>query len=284
MKQKTIFGLIIFTIIFVIPLLSADCPVGYICGGTDIVVNIAGGMFCTDDGENWIDFSVSPAQNNPTTGLGNCYESSAVGDNFCCPAGSECAPTGEMGPEGELYNCIYTDKNFCWKLETEEDCTNYTKWVAVNSIESHKGEGYCGIDDTSVAYISGEWCWDEVDCSCKWDGANNKCTALDNSTAQCELTGTQSAIGGECTYTMETWQDNCELDGFIYASWTVIGTGDYALGGTRESECQDTGVITIPCEKIVKLDFFTWLNVIVVILILVLIYYSYIKVKNEKKK
>ena len=79
---------------------------------------------------------------------------------------------------------------------------------------------------------------------------------------------------------METWEDNCDLDGFIYASWSAVGTGIYASGGNG---CTDTGVTTIPCEKIVKLDFFTWLNIIVVVLILILIYYSYIKVKKKKK-
>ena len=283
MDKKSVILLTGLALLFVIPLLSADCPVGFICGGTDIEVTIISGMFCTVDGENWIDYSISPAQTNPTIGLGNCYEPNAVGDKFCCPAGSECVPTGQMGPEGEYYNCVYTDKNFCWKLDTEADCNNYTKWVAVNSIESINREGYCGVDDTTVELVGGEYCWNEISCNCKWNSINQECEALDNSTAQCSNTKTQLTGWGECTYTMETWQDNCDLDGFIYASWSAEGTGDYAIGGSKESECQDTEVTTIPCEKIVKLDFFTWLNIIVVVLILILIYYSYIKIKKKKK-
>lgn len=279
MRQKTIFGLMILIVLFVIPLLSADCPVGFICGGTEIEITIQSGMFCTSDGENWIDYSVFPFQTNPTIGLGNCYEPSAVGDKFCCPSGSECSPTGQMGPKGEYYNCIYTDKNFCWKLDIDTDCTNYTKWVAINSVESHEGDGYCGINDDSIQFIAGKYCWDEIFCGCEWDSANQNCTAIDNRTQVCNDTFVP-VEQGVCTYTMETWQDNCEVDGFIYASWSVLGTGIYAAGGNG---CEDTGVITIPCEKIVKLDFFTWLNILVVVLILVLIYYSYIKTKKKKK-
>ena len=280
MNKKNIFVLMIFTIIFVIPLLSADCPPGAppgsICGGGGIEITIQTGMFCTDDGENWIDYSGGVPLNFPTIGLGNCYQSTAVGSKFCCPAGSICEFQGQSG----LYNCVYTDENFCWKLDNEASCNNYTKWIAEDSIEAHKGEGYCGADDTTILYVGGEWCWDEIDCSCQWDNVNNNCTAIDNSTRQCENTMTQLGNEGICNYTMDTWQDNCDLDGFIYASWTVNGTGIYAAGGNG---CVDTTVTPIPCEKIVKLDFFTWLNVIVVILILVLIYYSYIKVKKEKK-
>lgn len=265
-------------VLFVIPLLSADCPAGFICGGGEIEVTIQSGMFCTANGENWIDYSVFPPQTNPTIGLGNCYEPDAVGNKFCCPAGSKCSPTGQMGPEGEYYNCIYTDKNFCWKLDTEVDCTNYTKWVAVNSVEAHKGKGYCGIDD-NWWQSGGNICWYETSCGCEWDSANQNCTAIDNRTSVCNDTFVP-VEEGVCTYTMETWQDNCEIDGFIYASWSAVGTGMYASGGNG---CEDTGVITIPCEKIVKLDFFTWLNIIVVVLILVLIYYSYAKVKKKKK-
>ncbi len=278
MKQKIIFGLVIFTVLFAMPFLSADCPIGFVCGGTEIEITIQSGLFCTEDGEEWVDYSVSPPQHNPT--IGNCYEPDAVGDKFCCPAGSECVPTGQSGPLGELYNCVYTDKNFCWKLEDEESCNNYTKWVAISSIEVHKGEGYCGVDDDWWEVVDGI-CWYETFCGCEWEGVNQNCTAIDNRTIVCNDTFVP-VEEGVCTYTMETWQDNCELDGFIYASWSAIGTGIYETWGARESECQDTEVITIPCEKIVKLDFFTWLNVIVVVLILALIYYSYVKMKKGK--
>ncbi len=280
MRYKIIIGLTIVMVLFIIPFLSADCPSGFICGGTEIEVAIR---------EYWIDYT---DLDNPITSstleLGACYKPGAMGEEFCCPIGSECEPTGESGPGGEIYNCVYTNKDFCWKLKDEESsnednekaCNEYTKWIAINDIESHKGEGYCGVDDNW--WPSGDnICWYETECGCEWDGDNENCVSIDNRITVCNDTFTPS-VQGVCTYTMDTWQDNCDVDGFIYASWTAIGTGNYAEGGADENECQNTDIITIPCEKIVKLDFFTWFNIIVVVLILILIYYSYIQVKKKK--
>jgi hypothetical protein len=269
-------------VLFVIPFLSADCPPGFVCNNASVNIVIQAGLFCSPDGATWTDFNQNPPLIAPTVGLGNCHKPGAIGEQFCCPVGSECQPTGQMGPLGELYNCVYTDKNFCWKLTTQQECDEYTKWVAVNSIESINGQGYCSVDDNWWLDGSNNICWYEVSCECQWDSVNG-CEAIDNKTQVCDNNFIPS-VDGICTYTQATWQDNCDVDGFIYASWTATGTGNYAPGGSNEAECQDTGVITIPCENVVKLDFFTWLNVIVVVLILILIYYSYLKVEKKGKK
>ncbi len=281
MRYKTIIWMI--GILLVIPSLSADCPEGFICGGGDIEVSIAGGLFCSSNGETWSDYTdPSNPVVSPSLGLGNCYKPTAIEEKFCCPVGSECIGTGTPGPGGELYNCIYTDRDFCHKLDNEDDCNDYTKWVAVNSIETIHGEGYCGVDEDSWWDVGGgESCWNEIICSCEWDATESKCNAIDTAVTSCVLGGRLVPDPGECTYILESWEDKCDVDGLIYASWTASGEGVYGVGGAKQSECVDTGVMAIPCEQIVKLDFFTIFNVIVVVLILILIYYSYLNLKKK---
>ena len=72
---------------------------------------------------------------------------------------------------------------------------------------------------------------------------------------------------------MTNWVDNCDEDGYIYATWSAVGDG-----------CEEEGVRPIPCESIVKLSFFNIYNIIAVIAVLIIIYYFYLKKKNNLKK
>jgi len=228
--------------------------------------NIEGGIKCADDKTHWIDYSSYPF---PEWGsLDNCYNENGVDSKTCCPDGYGCVDDGEGG-----MFCQYNGKEFCSDLLTESECLLYVGNLSVNTIE--KAGGVCGLDESSVREEGGRTCWDVINCSCVWDGV---CKGFQNNQTYCSDNIETPISTGTCEWELSTWDDKCDSEGIITAGWIATPTGSY-IGSP---DCQDKNKV-IPCESIVKLDFFTTTSIITVILLIILIYYFYwFKPKNKK--
>ena len=242
-----------------------------ITDGSSTFFNIEGGIKCADDKTHWIDYSSYPFPEWDS--LDNCYNENGVDSKTCCPIGYGCVNDEEDG-----MFCQYNGKEFCSDLLTESECNLYTSDIAVNTIE--KAGGVCGVDSSSLRDFEGKKCWDVIDCSCTWN--NGVCKGFQHNQTYCDNAPSTPIEAGTCTWELSTWTDLCESEGIIQAGWLATGTGIYAPA-ENNPDCQDKDKI-IPCESIVKLDFFTTSSIITVILLIILIYYFYWfkpKHKNE---
>lgn len=225
---------------------------------------------CSADGLNWINYALNPPVLTPTTGdNGNCYSPEGFAGTKCCPESAECIEKDGSG------KCYSSSVDFCHQYTTQEECDDYTNHVAENTIETIEDDDKFCDGKILAEYADGQSCWDVVkDCICKWsDDITKNCTAKFLDQSYCENAWIEPP-NEECVYSISNWDDRCEIDGFIYASWAYTG-GEL---------CSIAETIQIPCSKITRLDFFNWINLIAAVLIIGVIYYLYSRKKEIKKK
>ena len=132
-----------------------------------------------------------------------------------------------------------------------------------------------------------------LDCECKWNGTaclaayKNKISNGSRLFTESELAaagggnlicgGTENRVSGECLYDISISVNCDEPGGEILRSWTVEWTGDLPIPG----DCVDYNDV-LECSSIVRISFFTWINIIAVVVILLVIYYLY-AISDRKK-
>ena len=260
-KINLMFGLLILSIVFISATTYTDNT------NSEFSIDLDGSI-CSSDNLNWIDYANDPPVFKPTTGKnGNCFEPNGIAGTKCCPKGSECIEKNGLG------KCYASSVDFCHQYTTQAECNSYTNHVAENTIETIKGDtGFCNGKIISTYTKNSQDCWDVVKkCLCAWE--NNNCTAKFTNQSYCG----GSWINEEtplCAYTISKWDDRCEIDGFIYASWNYTGGVSCT---PAESE------IAIPCSEITRLGFFNWINLTAAVLLIAVIYYLIHK-KSKKKR
>ena len=208
----------------------------------------------------------------------------------CCPNGYTCGNDGE---------CLYEPRNRCSDFTTQSDCEDlddgHTDLAALELITLINEEFPGGCRDYNAVY--GELCYEYLDCNCEWDNTNNACNPSSNhklgkisagtienwdfaslpSNAGTICTASSSSTSGRCTFDF-TYEGSC-LDGdeFITRRWTAFYE-DSAAASNDLDYCQDGSEI-IPCERVVRLNFFGIQNLVVAIILIIIIYYFW-----ERKK
>lgn len=254
------------------------------------------GMGCPEPKDGWIDAITDPPIKYNTIAKGeeriyDCRE--PIGDPLlqaCCPGTSICkpAPSGMIiSPipgyflDNKNYTCQASSELYCSDFTNEYDCANQSTYaIAERSIENMPGisEGYCG-NITGWVNGSGALCSNETLCSCEWDAVTSICTARQAVLQNCSGVTKIVSPPDDCYWDI-TNDNGCELGQlFMHVIWTYVDVdGDGSSGA-----CGDSWEADIDCGDVVKLNFFTLINVIAAIAIIGIIYYFYAN-RNKKKK
>ena len=272
MKTKRvieIFAIILISISFVSAIVwSDDVNSKFTSDGTNAL--------CIN-GLNWqeLDSSgniiTSPTEND-------CYRASNSegADQMCCPANQLCQD------QSRVMKCItpINRKDYCNNF-TESNCEDNDEEhesAAVKTVEILMGQGtdFCQgaiilPDPDHPSFIL-----TPSNCHCTWK--ENTCTGawdLDSNYNPGGPGGPGNSIG-TCTELGRTTEGNCDTDEFLdvkfVRKWVGIGANT-----DRSKRCVNS-TSQIPCGSLlVKLPFFTLINLIIVIIALIIFYYIYNK-------
>ena len=276
-KQIIMLGLVISLII---PIINAET----IWGEGSARVDLAEGYFCPEPWTDWIDTSKDPFEYFSTAPpIFDCrdpYEGQS-----CCPIYSKCqaidnVPTDPLpiSPGILGYSCFASPELHCSQFKTQSECEDETTIpLAIASIENNPlyGKNYCG-NITGRWKVPGGICWNETSCECIWNSTINNCTAEQRNEQNCTINPPGPQINQKCDYLISYDDSLCnEPGGYILATANLIA---------GPANCKPTNTYQMPCTEIMRLAFFSWINVIAVIVILIIIYYLYANSKKKKKR
>ncbi len=265
---------IVFLLIFLsIQLVFAsECTATSCTDETSSIINIEGGIMCSNDGLNWIDYSTNPPAFTPTMfPEGECYDEQGINSHVCCPGSADCV---EKNDEGDIYHiCEYTGQDYCSSHVTESSCeehygnddfvANLSVYVANNFQGKHCGD-YNVATDTCVDYST---------CRCLW--ISNECRAYENRTKICDDDPGNKEETGWCSWKLISTDDQCDSSGIMIFNFEANPSDPPLI---PPADCVNKQV-SIPCEAIVKLDFFNWINFAVAVLFIICIYTVYTRKK-----
>ena len=293
-KKTILLGMLVLMIIPIIsanPGIEDDCP-GCIIGETGATIELGEGLFCPRayNYTKWIDSSQDPFVFYPTVDADpryDCRDFLETDENMsCCPRYSECReisspditilPVPGTSQTGNPFTCVVSTKIHCSQFETQDECVEASKPIAIEAIESSPDyeTGWC-FHVLGDSWPDGdEVCWNQTSCECVWDDTEG-CLANAEISTECDGIAIPPILIEDCEYLITDNDDACgEIGGMIIRNWVDI---------KNLPECENASS-EIPCTDVVRLGFFTWINVIVVIVILVVIYYLYNSKKSKKKK
>lgn len=235
--------------------------------------------------------------------INNCYNREGVDRNGdlkteCCPFGYTCNNASSPA------KCIFEPRDRCEDFTTQNDCLDDDghSTMAIKELDPiiDKGKFVGGCEGFNEPY--GNLCYQYLSCKCEWNAKNNTCNPVSrhkvshvttnkiqnfdydnlpsNISSICNSQGEPTT--GKCVFDF-TYSGSC-LDGdeFIIRSWTAFFETN-AASANNPDYCVD-GSDSIPCERVVKLEFFNFVNLIITILTLVTIYFLLHKNKLVKIK
>lgn len=219
----------------------------------------------------------------------SCYYEGGWPSDGCCPDNLQCVSDSADA----LFNqcngfapevCSdYNPENYGSIAAAESYCKAFNINTAIKSVEDMTGiEGICdgdysvSIPDGTIVGKTG--CNQYTsNCRCYWDDSTNKCKSTSTSYIFCD-DGPHSE--GNCTQDTVNKIDECNEKGLITYIWTALW--EDSEGEPAPAWC-DGGTKTFNCNMI-KLSFFTFMNVVLVILIIVGIHCFMNKKKDKYKK
>lgn len=237
--------------------------------------------------------------NTPIESINDCERiDTLISGATCCPLGYSCSND----------KCIPENIDSCSGFETQEKCiaNNGNEEIAKKQITCNGLEAglVYGTNNYCLAFCTAECIWDR-ECKIhsesgvvynKGDGtpskvfeyselseANSYCSPTSqNIVYDCivDITSTGSCNSGEDFYT-ESWTvEYLEVkDGMRNVVTSPIN--DYNVLDQLPEECrQPTGSRTISCDKVIRLPFFDYRNLILSVLFLMIIYYLIINKNN----
>lgn len=234
-------------------------------------ISITGGVFCNHATVEWEDYRTLPFLK--TNSSGDCYKAEGTLEKECCASGYNC--TGSMGfPR----ICKFMAKYYCWELNSgQEECegVDFHPWFA--SASAFKiNNAICGLSGNF--FSNGETCINNITCLCKWN--NGKCDVNVKTETKCESLDLPPVKYGECTWTLNSVaNEDCSNGDLVVFHFTSEKTADYPY-----DDCPPNKELTVPCESVPKLGFFSIFNLIEVIFILILVYSFYIIQDKFKKE
>lgn len=270
---------------------------GAIIWGSDGTAVLLKGLGCPN-GNAWVDSETYPPISYSTIGdsgetLYDCRN--PHGGNACCPrvTGVECKDLGDVSfiddiPGFDLsgtFSCASSDKIHCGDYDGDEGGCEESATIALAEysveIQEGKGEGYCSQDpiitNNTLPYpTQTDYCDEKINCECFWNDENQTCEGRDYTVKNCS-DGTGYEVIPDCRWQI-TDDNGCnEGKEFMTITWTKTGL--------NSPFCNEGDKLTqVSCTDVVKLPFFSLLNIITIIVILIIIYYIYNSKKNKTKK
>ena len=236
----------------------------------------------------WVetDGKIVNSQNNCSrpTGVNNDGE---IIISQCCPVGFSCSNN----------ICIPDGKTKCEEFLNQTSCEDVNNWKIadreLDDIVSKNFENGCNFFEPY-----GDVCAEYISCVCEWStsaSSGDKCQAVSNHKVKiitsnvpfqnwdytnlpADITNIcnsveQLHLKGKCIFTI-TYSGSCESgDSFIKRSWKADWS---TISDPVPDYCKDE-TDTISCGDIVKLDFFSFWNLIIVVLFIIIFYYFYAK-------
>jgi hypothetical protein len=243
----------------------------------------------------------------------NCFRADGIDRNglprdTCCPISSSscnletnnCEFDGQQnGPMGTCDD--YSASNGGSEEDCEADSYHPEKAAfELNSVLEGAVPPYLkGCDYYNADYS--KLCYEYIDCKCKWDDDTEKCMAESNHIVEKinpdskewwdwdnlpdninTICGPGSSINsGRCAFQFTVEGDCSAGDDFLTRSWTAVFNGPESSGGIKAIEYCKPGSEVIPCDRVVRLPFFSLQNIIIAIILLVIIYYFILKKKKK---
>jgi len=206
----------------------------------------------------------------------SCYYEGGYPSWGCCPDDIQCNPPSAVDFPDQCYNSApdvcadYNEENY-GSIELAEDyCNAFNINVAIRSVEKFTDTlGICSGDYSVPIIIPDQQNCNQYtsNCRCEWDESANECKSASTSYIFCD---NEYISEGNCSQDTVQKIDECIEKGLITYIWTAIWT-DPLGGATRPSFCTN-GTKSFACNM-VKLDFFSFMNVLLVVLIVGVIYY-----------
>jgi hypothetical protein len=217
----------------------------------------------------------------------SCYYQGGWPSDGCCPDNIQCVSDDSDVFYGQCNGFApdvcsdYNEGNYGTIEAAESYCKAFNSETAIRSIEYFTDiEGICSGDYSLPIIIAGKSNCNQYtsNCRCYWDDGAGECKSTSTSYVFCE-DGQYSE--GNCTQGNINKNDECNEKGLITYIWESIWEDSIGGEATRPDFCQ-SGIKTFPCNM-VKLSFFTFINIVLVILIVVVIY-CFINKKRDKYK
>jgi hypothetical protein len=273
-------------VLFLIPFVSAQ--IIWDDASTKVILK---GLACPGPYTAWIDAETYPPINYSTIAIGenkiyDCRDPS--GGDPCCPEtladcvevafDVEYVPGYEIA-DGKYYSCYASNAYYCSDFSNQEECEGANQFVVTRSVEENPnyGEGYCSLDP--IIYPNNfpqptikDYCIDTTECQCYWNSTDCLGRGYLNKSCYSD-SGNNSIIDEDCYWEISDDGGCDEGNEFMHVIWTAVPPSNPADCPDQEQD--------IYCGNIIKLEFFTFINVIVVIMIIILIYYL---MHSSKKK
>jgi len=249
----------------------------------------------------------------------NCFRADGI-DRNGLPRNT-CCPISASSCNLETHNCEFDglqngpiglcDDYSASNGGSEDDCErdSYHPEKAafeLNSILEGAEPSYPkGCDYYNAGYS--DLCYEYIDCKCKWDDDTGKCMAESNHLVEkinpdskewwdwetlpgkikdiCGARGPTTS--GGCAFQFTVKGDCSAGDDFRTRSWNttlstiVLDVPSSLPDGIKNIDYCQPGSELIPCERVVRLPFFSLQNIIIAIILLVIIYYFILKKKKK---
>lgn len=215
----------------------------------------------------------------------SCYRVGGWPSWGCCPDDIQCNPPTAAVPVDIRNQCYNFAPDVCSDYNEYSDPEYYCKAfninTAIRSVE--KFTGIIGIcSGNYFITLPDDTIPERTDCSqytsncrCYWNETEEKCESKSTSYIFCNG---EFYSEGNCTQGRVIKEDNCIEKGLITYIWEAIW--EDSMGAPKPLFC-NSGNKTFSCNMI-RLSFFTFMNIVLFVLIVMIIYY-YKNKKMEKK-
>jgi hypothetical protein len=255
------------------------------------VINLKG-FGCPSPYQTWIDAMIDPPikYNTIALGGGKIYDCrDPFGGSSCCPSDSKCeevasglgvSPLPGYAIDGKNFTCMASSEIHCGQFTNSYDCENKATIAdAKASVEMMpgKGVGFCDNITASWKNASGALCWNQTLCECVWDAGLGICEGNHYLRRTCEKDSQRVGPPPDC-YWQITDDNGCNNgEEFMHMVWTYVS-------GDGTASCGDSWEADIDCGQIVKISFFTVINIIAAVVIIGIVYYIYNRRNPENTK
>jgi len=246
-------------------------------GLNSVMFSTSSGLYRCVNGNKWVYENSAGA--SEVDSLQDCYRAGGVDNSTgqlrenCCPNGWNCGGSNKCVPNiTPTIRCAdYSDSDSCNDDGFNVGNLSVNEWAARNGY----GNNFCSAN-TPIVPPATPGCTDyPTNCRCYWDSGSRQCNYKFTPKEQC-LGG--PIPGGNCTLKTINTVDDCVNSGFMIYSVEATWVGDAT--DPLKASCKSNEVRGLCSKSIVKLPFFSWINVIAVAFILVL-FYSRILIRKK---
>lgn len=284
--EKTI--ILCLGILMMMPVILAECPTGFICGGgsTTVITGAGVNYFCSNEytqtispeGKAWLktnEETITFIRNSTGTNSNCLYKDSSGAELTCCPTDMvyDCinmssADSFPLWPVTNIHSCM-PGHQFCGEYNTSSTCEasgghpavakndlNKSGRTDANTCGQIRGAPYSWNNGTAILT-----CYNVTRCLCDWH--SNECAPKMEIYKSCS-DNREYETDDSCTLIGKETINECDTLGIITFKYREEPGPSYS--GIIPCGGEKTKVIS--CEEIVKLGFFNYINFILAGLII----------------